>query len=448
MAGPSTKPFSLSFGSSKSKPPAPIPPRKRPHSALAEQDSDHEDDSGPQTVTAFDQSAGGAIGSSAIQTKAPLVIQVEKNRDWREESRRKRGKNILPAEVQAQKDGVVNGVSTHERDEVSKTSGLQFAQRDEGGDVPMSNAQKAEPTPQEPTNGAPTVDEEALQALLGGEKKSTLVLPVLGSDYQNGTTNGDNADDYTNEDDRFKADVASRPESASLDDYARIPVEDFGPALLRGMGWKEGEVIGKQNSKATAPRVVERRPALLGIGAKEAPRGLGDELGAWGKTANGRRKPDPMYNPIVLKNSVTGEMFTEEELEKKKQDQKKTREDSDWRERRDRNLAIDAGRKSEQREKDRPAVGDGKEGRRRQRSRSSEWRRHSGSRRERSRSVERSGYGSSKRERSRSMERRRRRDYDEYDGKYRERDTDREREKGKHKDRDRDWDRYREHRRK
>lgn len=36
---------------------------------------------------------------------------------------------------------------------------------------------------------------------------------------------------------------------SSLDDYERIPIEEFGLAMLRGMGWKETEGIGLKNKK-------------------------------------------------------------------------------------------------------------------------------------------------------------------------------------------------------
>nr|CAD7596715.1 unnamed protein product [Timema genevievae] len=55
-------------------------------------------------------------------------------------------------------------------------------------------------------------------------------------------------------------------EESSLEDYERVPVENFGMALLKGMGWKEGKGIGKK------PRVVETitqvpRPRGVGLGA-------------------------------------------------------------------------------------------------------------------------------------------------------------------------------------
>ncbi|KAL8730419.1 MAG: hypothetical protein Q9166_004057 [cf. Caloplaca sp. 2 TL-2023] len=431
MTSPSTsisKPFSISLDPSKSKPSKPsntslssskpLNPKKRPHSSLNDDsDSDTEGRSQrtPQLISAFDHSAGGAISANGVgKVNEPLVIEGLKNRDWREETRRKRGKNLLPAEVQAQRAGKlahVNGQADVERDEVGKASGLSFVQKGDNGDVEMKDSS----TDEQVENVMPkTVEEQAMEALMGAQtRKSMLVVPAVKADEE---------EDYRisragmNEDDHFRSDVSSRPDSASLDDYARVPVEEFGLGMLRGMGWKEGQVVGKRKDQVSKARVVERRPALLGVGAKEVPGGVGDELGAWGKAARGKRKVDKTYNPVLLRNSKTGEMLTEEELQAKKEKQKEA--EKEWRDRRDRNLAIDDEKKSERKRTEREReYGDGaSRSSRRDRSRSLESR-HSSSRRERSRSSDRR-YGSSKRERSKSRERRhhsRRRDYDEDD---------------------------------
>ncbi|KAL9129917.1 MAG: hypothetical protein Q9217_001765 [Psora testacea] len=434
MATTSSKPFSISFGSHRSKQPPPsTTSKKRPHSALADPDSDHEEQLEPHIVIGFDQSAGGAIGTPASQAKAPLVIQPQQNRDWREESRRKKGKNLLPAEVKAAR-GVVNRLPLNEaseRDEVSKEAGLKFVARDEDGDSPMSNGHASASTSIEAPKSAQSFDDEAMQALLGKEKKATLVLPAQDSTYENGNLG---AEDYMNEDDRFKADIAARPDSADLDAYAAVPVEEFGAALLRGMGWKEGDAVGKRKSQVGKARVVERRPALLGIGAKEVPGGVGEELGAWGKMAKGKRKTDLAYNPVLLKNAKTGEMLTEEELEKKKVEAKKGEQAEDWRERRDRNLAADREKKRDMLAIEDARNGDYKShGRERRRrgdstkdgSSSGERSPQSSSRRRRSRSVDRSRHRSSRRERSSNRERKHGRrdpgDYDRRDRDYRRR---------------------------
>ncbi|KAI4263789.1 MAG: hypothetical protein L6R42_001078 [Xanthoria sp. 1 TBL-2021] len=360
------KPFSISLAASKAKPSKPnnsssspskpLNPKKRPHSSLNhDSDSDSDSDSAlnhhtqqkPQLVSAFDRSAGGAIALNGNEKATePLVIQGLKNRNWREESRRKRGKkNLLPAEVQAQRAAQANG--NHgpggdvETDEVGKAAGLSFiVQKEDGEDVIMREGVVEDDAKDAKSK---TADEEALEALLGAQtSKSTLVVPAMEAEDE------ETIKQHTagmNEDDHFRSDVSSRPDSASLDDYARVPVEAFGMGMLRGMGWKEGEVVGKRKNQVSKPRVVERRPALLGIGAKEVPGGVGDELGAWGKEVRGKRKVDKMYNPVLLKNSKTGETLTEEELRAKKEKQKEA--EKEWRDRRDRNLAIDEEKKSQ-----------------------------------------------------------------------------------------------------
>lgn len=307
----------------------------------------------PQLVSTFDHSAGGAISIHGVEkAKAPLVILGQKNRDWREESRKK-GRNLLPNEVQSAKVGKdFFTEKTLGANGALQDFGLNFvkaAVEDNDGDVTMVEARTLEVIAQGCAPKAKTVDEEALEALMGnGSKTSTLVLPVIpANDADNNTQNGSFTRLGASEDDSFRSDVASRPDSASLDDYAAVPIEEFGAALLRGMGWKEGDVVGKRKNQISVARIVERRPALLGIGAKEVPGGVGEEFGAWGKAARGaggKRKVEKSYNPVLLRNFKTGEMLTEEELHEKKEARK--REEVDWRERRDRNLAIDEGKKN------------------------------------------------------------------------------------------------------
>ena len=345
------KPFSISL-SSKNKATTVLPSkpsvniRKRPHSSLAD-DSDSADDAHydhtSQLVSTFDHTAGGAIGvEGKVQAALPLVIQGQKNRNWREESQRKKGKNILPAEEQAARQG--RGVGKEDTGNSEQESyGLTIVRRkDNDGDLLLAPAGDVMI---ENKRNVMTADEEALEALLEGKKKSDLVLPAI--------RNGDEAEaiftSRATEIDAFKSDIASRPESASIEDYTAVPIEEFGVALLRGMGWKEGDVVGKRKDQSSKPRVVERRPALLGIGAKEVPEGL-EELGAWGKGAKKKNMYTKGLAPVLLKNSKTGEMLTEEELKVKKEQQQKDIED--WRERRDRNLQIDEGRKAERRRRE------------------------------------------------------------------------------------------------
>ncbi|KAI9865947.1 MAG: hypothetical protein M1813_001914 [Trichoglossum hirsutum] len=365
------KAFSLSLGVSK---PRPSPLGRRPlapSSTLKDgtkrrhisnlSDSEDEDKTGTagrsQLVSAFDHSAGGAIGvDGAEEERGPLVIPSQTNRDWREESLRKRGKNLLPPEAQQARASGAQTVGHAEDEAINggvQAYGLTFVKRTimKDGNVRMVTEQTSESEGQAIQPRAKTEDELALESLMSNDRtgrNSNLVLPSLEAPQDTLDYNYRMRNSHISEDDAYRLDVASRPDPASLDDYVAVPVEEFGAALLRGMGWKEGDVVGKRKDQISKPRVVERRPALLGIGAKELPGDVGEELGAWGRGIKKRGRPtDKMYSPVVLKNSKTGEMLTEDELKARKEEYERARKglEEDWRERRDKNLGRNSERK-------------------------------------------------------------------------------------------------------
>ncbi|KOC66301.1 G patch domain and KOW motifs-containing protein [Habropoda laboriosa] len=55
-------------------------------------------------------------------------------------------------------------------------------------------------------------------------------------------------------------------EQSTLEDYEKIPVDAFGVAMLRGMGWQPGKGIGK-NEKMVSAVLPELRPKGMGLGA-------------------------------------------------------------------------------------------------------------------------------------------------------------------------------------
>jgi len=74
-------------------------------------------------------------------------------------------------------------------------------------------------------------------------------------------------DSVADENERFRMDVESRPDSASLEQYETITVEKFGEALLRGMGWKPGMQVGLNGRGLAKPHELIPRPRGLGLGA-------------------------------------------------------------------------------------------------------------------------------------------------------------------------------------
>lgn len=340
---------------------------RRPHTLHDDDESDEDESRAPahEAVTGFDTMTGTAIPADRSNEPRDLVIPVASNNNWRNRpgvNLRPKGKNLLPKEVQAireaEKRGEVAGENT-ETDRPSMSYGLSFAQTEgtedpassttttTNGDQTMQDAGvDAEKEPRKPL----TQDEIAMNALIRESKgetegQSDLVIEAAVGDQ----------DSRYDETTSFRADIASRPEPASLDQYNAVPVEEFGAALLRGMGWKEGQSVGKgkygaPSAGADKPRVPERRPGFLGIGAKDTSsggKGAEAEFGAWGKAAmrkgsrkagkEGESNTEGVYMPVLMQNKKTGSFMTEEELAAAKKDAKK-QDDDDWKERRDRNL--------------------------------------------------------------------------------------------------------------
>lgn len=488
---PAKKPFSLSLSSSNaaskktsfnlassSKSPSrdqaghSLP--RRPHQLHHDDDSGDEADDAPkdEAVTGFDTHTGaviGADGSEISAEKQRLIIPVTSQNNWRDRpgvNRQPRGKkNLLPKEVQAIReaaergDPTATGVGNAEIEGPSMSYGISYAQPSQEGDdadKPMKDADVETGAETEGRKVPRTEDEIALQALIrdsNGETqgRSDLVIETGKHDDELGDLEGEDSGARYDETGSFRADVQLRPEPATLDQYNAIPVEEFGAALLRGMGWKDGQAIGRGNygtsataDRAIRPRIPERRPGFLGIGAKDVSGGKGAEmeLGAWGKSAmrKGSRKTgddgkegggnmEGVYMPVVMRNKQTGDYITEEELAATQKEAKKKGGDDEWKERRDRNLEK-SGRDREYRRRDYDDDDDSD--------------RYDGRK-----------IGSSRRDRSLSGDRHsRRRRYEDEDGKgrddryYRDRERDRERQRGreKGKDRDRDSERDRSHR--
>jgi len=62
-------------------------------------------------------------------------------------------------------------------------------------------------------------------------------------------------------------DVSLRAEASTLDDYENVPIEQYGLAMLRGMGWKPGDGIGGYKKEVVAIFDPQSRPKGLGLGA-------------------------------------------------------------------------------------------------------------------------------------------------------------------------------------
>jgi hypothetical protein len=286
----SAKPKSSSSSSNKpgAKPTPPSSLGKRPRSTFAhDSDSDSESErkhGKHEVVTGFGEE--GAVTRDERKEKGPLVIpKLGNTRHFQTGGERNKGqgkKNLLPPEVQAQMaaeererlgqgggEEKVEGVDVVNGEEGEKKWGLSVRKKEtvetaEGETTVVEEIKETEVVETKPKSA----DDEALQALLGnGEKKGPdLIIPQ-----------------HETEEATYRRAIESAPDASTLEDYERVPVEEFGAALLRGMGWD-----GKQDKSKV--KEVKRRQNLLGLGAKELQGA--EELGAWvQKTDTKRLKP-------------------------------------------------------------------------------------------------------------------------------------------------------------
>lgn len=267
--------IAIKFGASKStistkqsgaKPKAASFLGKRPRSSFAH-DNDSDGDERPrnfEAVTGFGEE--GAVNEKEDRKeKAPLVIARQANKDWKGEARRRAGKNLLPEEERRRRDGEQKELVVESQEEVQW--GLRVRKREasdtisEAADVGAIEPMQEEKKPFKEK----TLDEQATDALMG-------ILPEhIGADLVIAPV--PNLTELPeSEQDAYRRAVDEAPDVSTLEDYERVPVEQFGAALLRGMGWD-----GKE--RKSGRKEVVRRQNLLGLGAKEL-KGA-EELGAW-----------------------------------------------------------------------------------------------------------------------------------------------------------------------
>lgn len=110
------------------------------------------------------------------------------------------------------------------------------------------------------------------------------------------------------EQEAYQKDLDSRPDAPDMDAYSRVPVEEFGAALLRGMGVTETAASSEQ---------MQRRPAMLGLGAKHVPHQV-NELGSWGKgeSRQASRREQKAYVPVAMIDKKTGKKVSEPDEER------------------------------------------------------------------------------------------------------------------------------------
>uniref|UniRef100_G3MNR2 G-patch domain-containing protein n=2 Tax=Amblyomma TaxID=6942 RepID=G3MNR2_AMBMU len=132
-----------------------------------------------------------------------------------------------------------------------------------------SSVQKSSEETSKPNEGDAelTLEQQAIKEILAdaaGSRESDskgatedMSIPLL---VQNKVPEGYETDE--------KVDVSLRAEEPTLDDYENVPIEEYGLAMLRGMGWNPGKPIGARCTQIAKPIEAVMRPKGLGLGAE------------------------------------------------------------------------------------------------------------------------------------------------------------------------------------
>jgi hypothetical protein len=294
MAAPKAGGFKLSLAGAKNKSGTKGPLGKlveRPRLNLGDDEPDEVNKE--QEIVGWDAAGGGAVelNGKKEEDKGPRIIPALPNRRFGEVTRKRK----LPHDGGHPEQ---NGDVPEKMDAPKVTYGLTIFKKDEaesGSPEPMDTAEDSKPVDDGLTEEQ-RLEKNALDALIHGKSTEQIIIPLQ------------------SEEEAFRNDIRDAPDAPTLEAYEATPIEGFGAALLRGMGWKDDD-----KKPAAKPKEVTRRPALLGIGAKPEA-AVGIELGAWGKGT--KKTPAVSYNPVTLKNKRTGEMISEEELKARLEAQK------------------------------------------------------------------------------------------------------------------------------
>ncbi|PFH52079.1 hypothetical protein AMATHDRAFT_74561 [Amanita thiersii Skay4041] len=258
-----------------------------------EPDSSDEEDEKIQEelVTSFDQIAFQRSRNKRNATAGPLVIPALQNKDWRAMARKRRNvSQFVPASAQTAtgKDGSVGGLGI--RDTINSgpvLAGLQVSRKSEKLEVEDLQSVKVEKeglVDIKMDEVEETEDQRALRAILAGVDGGETAGPTISI-----------IPTPVSETDALRQDLEGLPDVATLEDYGRVPVSEFGAAMLRGMGWTQGAASRKPGKGLVEPYIPQARPALLGIGAKE--REIFDD----GSKKKFNAKPERRYVPIIKK---------------------------------------------------------------------------------------------------------------------------------------------------
>jgi len=171
------------------------------------------------------------------------VISALKDGDWREIARRRRARAKMYTPPGSHAGTGASGSAVGPGETLNSEPSLAGLHKRQRAQVDTTQYAPA-PTEPEPPFATATEDERAIRALIadaeGGDDPEGSMMDIIPMGNRSSTRRA------PTEDDAFREDIEELPNEATLKDYERMPVSQFGAALMRGMGWKPGEPASRR----------------------------------------------------------------------------------------------------------------------------------------------------------------------------------------------------------
>ncbi|KAF9586008.1 hypothetical protein BGW38_010474 [Lunasporangiospora selenospora] len=226
-SGSGPEPIKMSFGAiSKKKGPL---IKRTSSSAFGHQDDKVDGVQNDELIAGFD---GKKVKSlQPVEEAKPLVIPKLANADWRNQALdRRRTRLYKPDGEQEEPPEAQTGEPQELQFGFNQTKRVRTERNGESGSGGVPEVVQNQGTEIEETEE--TLEQAALRKIMGDAgDENTVELRKLVLQGQDNVA----ADEVEN----FQRNLEDLPDEATLEDYDNVPVEEFGAALLRGMGWKD-----------------------------------------------------------------------------------------------------------------------------------------------------------------------------------------------------------------
>ena len=85
---------------------------------------------------------------------------------------------------------------------------------------------------------------------------------------ENSNNKGNINNSNSNDSNKLEIDIDNLPDAPTIDEFEEVPIETFGVAMLKGMGWNPDDASSKFNYNNQTGNNIVPRPKGLGLGAK------------------------------------------------------------------------------------------------------------------------------------------------------------------------------------